>query len=168
MPYHFATSPPLCVLSTVSSPKCPPQKNNIPSTMSPPLYPPTNYAILTPARVRRRPRLLSRSRGLNAAPLPVWVRRRPRLLPKRTQPFRMQRYNNFLTPPNNSLPKTHNYTLFTTKLPKYPQPSPVPTIACPGAQASPPAFKEVRSPGRTIAYPGTQACLTPKKRLPNR
>ena len=142
MPYHFATSPPLCVLSTVSPPQCPPpKKNNIPSTMSPHLYPPTNYAILTPARVRKRPRLLSRSRGLNAAPLPVWVRRRPRLLPKRTQPFRMQRYNNFLTPPNNSLPKTHNYTLFTTKLPKYPQPSPVPTIACPGTQASPPAFQ---------------------------
>ena len=28
---------------------------------------------------------------------------------------------------------------------------------CPGMQASLPAFKEVRSPGRTIACPGTQA-----------
>ena len=28
---------------------------------------------------------------------------------------------------------------------------------CPDAQASPPAFKEVRSPGRTIVCPGAQA-----------
>ena len=28
---------------------------------------------------------------------------------------------------------------------------------CPGTQASPPAFKEVRSPGRTIVCPGAQA-----------
>ena len=58
-------SPPQCPLHSV-----PPKKNNIPSTMSPPLYPPTNYAILTPARVRRRPRLLFKEVrcGLQAAP----------------------------------------------------------------------------------------------------